>query len=284
MGTIPEQAGDVWGEDDNARRYEAYVRQYPNYRETSRDLVALALQSTDAGVADAAVLDLACGTGATTREILAVLGPHSRVTGVDQSAAMLAVAASSTTDPRASWIHARAESVGEHALEPVDAILCNSAIWQTDLAATAKAARAVLKAGGRFAFNVPVNFLGDAASDAPSERFTALLTEMQSIAEHDYGWAPPDQARRRVRQRLTRDSICRSLEAAGFDVELVTEVSHLGSADAARAWLSVPIFSRDRLSGLSYGERMRVLDKAYERLGPGQTERGRWLVFLWRAS
>ena len=284
MGTIPEQAGDVWGEDDNARRYDAYARKYPSYRETSRDLVAVALPSTDAGVADAAVLDLACGTGATTREILAVLGPHGRVAGVDQSVAMLAVAASSTTDARASWIHARAEGVDQHVTGAADAILCNSAIWQTDLAATAKAARAVLKAGGRFAFNVPVDFLGDRVSHGSDDRYPSLISEMRAIAAHDYGWAPPDNGRDRAGRRLTRDSISRTLEAAGFDVELVTEVSHLGSADAARAWLSIPIFTRDRLSGLSYAERMRVLDKAYERVGPGQAERGWWVVFLWRAS
>jgi SAM-dependent methyltransferase len=284
VGTTPAPSADIWGEDDNARRYDAYAREYPNYRETSRDLIAVALPSAAAGVPDAAVLDLACGTGATTREILAVLGPHGRVTGVDQSAAMLDVAASSTTDPRASWIQATAESVDRHMPGTVDAIVCNSAIWQTDLAATARAARAVLEAGGRFAFNVPVDFLGDAAaSDGPGDRFSALLAEMRAIAEHDYGWAPPDKTRGRARQRLTRESIAAALSAAGFDVELVTEVSHLGSAAAARAWLSIPIFTRDRLSGLSYPDRMRVLDKAYERLGPGQIERARWVVFVWRA-
>jgi SAM-dependent methyltransferase len=284
MGSIPPRVPDIWGEDDNARRYDEYARQYPNYRDTSRDLVALALPPGDAGVADAAVLDLACGTGATTREILAVLGPHGRVTGVDQSAAMLTVAASSITDPRASWIQARAETVDQHVTDAVDAVLCNSAIWQTDLAATAIAARVMLKAGGRFAFNVPVNFLGDAATDTSGDRFPSLLSEMRAIAEHDYGWAPPGKIPGRARPPLTRDSICRALEAAGFDLELATEVSHLASAAAARAWLSIPIFTRDRLTGLAYAERMRVLDKAYERVGPGLRERGQWLVFVWRAS
>ncbi len=107
---------------------------------------------------------------------------------------------------------------------------------------------------------------------------------MQVIAERDYDWAPPDKAGGRVRRRLTRDSISRSLTAAGFDVELVTEFSYRHSAASARAWLSIPIFTRDRLSGLSYSDRMRVLDKAYERLGPGPTERGQWLVFVWRAN
>lgn len=284
MATVSVPADDVWGEDDNARRYDAYARRYPNYRDTSRDLVAHALPSGDAGTADAAVLDLACGTGATTREILAVLGPHGRVTGVDQSAAMLMVAASSTTDPRASWIQARAESVDQHVTDAVDAVLCNSAIWQTDLAATAMATRAVLKPDGRFAFNVPVDFLDDGGPARSGDRFPSLLTEMRAIAERDYGWAAADTVRGRARTLLTRESIRRSLAAAGFDLELVTEVTHHNSAAAARAWLSIPIFTRDRLSGLSYGDRMHVLDKAYERLGPGRAEQGQWLVYVWRAG
>lgn len=67
---------DIWGEDDNARRYDAFARQHPIYQDTSRDLIALAGLS-----ADAAVVDLACGTGITSREILAALGPNGKVTG-----------------------------------------------------------------------------------------------------------------------------------------------------------------------------------------------------------
>lgn len=141
MDTLPGPGGDIWGEDDNPRRYDEYAREYPGYRETSRDLIALALQSADNTFADAAVLDLACGTGATTREILAVLGPDGRVTGVDQSAAMLEVAARSTTDPRATWIQARAESVDQHVTSPVDAVICNSAIYHAHL--TKRGARLV---------------------------------------------------------------------------------------------------------------------------------------------
>ena len=283
MENLPAPAADSWGEDDNPRRYDAYAREYPSYRDTSRDLVELALPSGDAG-ADAAVLDLACGTGATTREILGVLGPDGKVTGADKSAAMLAVAASSTADLRATWIQARAESVDQQVTGPVDAVICNSAIWQADFAATAMAVRAVLKAGGRFAFNVPVGFLDEEDGHGSGERYPSLLSEMRAIAERDYGWAPDDSARRRVPQRLTRESICRSAAAAGLDVEQVMEVSYQDSAESQRAWLSIPIFTRDQLRGLPYKDRMRALDKAYERLGPGQTERAQWVVFVARAS
>ncbi len=147
-------------------------------------------------------------------------------------------------------VAARAESVDQHVTESADAVICNSAIWQTDFAATAMAVRAMTKAGGRFASNVPVGFLDDGDSHGPRERYPLLLSEMRAIAERDFGWAPDDGTPDRVRQRLTRESICRCLAAAGFDAEQVTEVSHLDSAESQRAWLSIPIFTKDPLRGL----------------------------------
>jgi hypothetical protein len=167
---------------------------------------------------------------------------------------------------------------------PVDAVICNSAIWQTDVAATAVAVRAVMRAGGRFAFNVPVGFLDEDDSHGPGDRYPSLLNEMRAIAARDYGWRPADQAPGRVVQRLTRESICRSLAAAGFDVEQVTEVSHENSAESRRAWLSIPIFTRHGLRGLPYQDRMRVLEDAYDRLGSGQAEQAQWVVFAARCG
>ena len=43
---------------------------------------------------------------------------------------------------------------------PVDAVVCNSAIWQADLAATAAAVRNLLVTGGRFVFNMGAGYLG----------------------------------------------------------------------------------------------------------------------------
>jgi hypothetical protein len=93
-----------------------------------------------------------------------------------------------------------------------------------------------------------------------------------------------DRVPGRARKRLTEESICRSLAAAGFDLELVTEVSHDNSAESQRAWLSIPIFTKDQLAGLPYEDRMRVLDKAYVHFGPDQAEQERWTVFVARAN
>jgi SAM-dependent methyltransferase len=270
---------DIWGEDDNARLYDAFARQHPIYQDTSRDLIALARLP-----ADAAVLDLACGTGITSREILAALGPDGKVTGADRSAAMLAVAARAITDPRITWVQAAAENIDRRMTGPVDAVVCNSAIWQTDLTATAAAVRSLLAAGGRFVFNTGAGYLGQQEDPNFADGRPSPVAIMRDIAARDHGWRPPDQAAPPSRRpRPTRESICRCLDSAGFDIEHVAEFAYHRDAGAERAWLSVPVFTKYYLPGLPYQDRMRVLAKAYARLAAVQPELSRWVAFAARA-
>lgn len=280
MSTSGWPSADLWGQDENASRYHAFTRQHPMYRQTSRDLITLARPSSNA-----AVLDLACGTGATTEQILAALGPGGRVIGVDQSAAMLAMAAQSIADPRATWIHAQAENLDQHVAGLVDAVVCNSAIWQTDLASTAAAVRKVMTARGRFVFNVGSYFLEPSDEPASRDERPELVGVMQAIAAEDYGWALPGPGTQiRRRPQLSQESVRQDLSNAGFEVEQVVEFQYEQSAEAQRAWLSVPIFTERHLRGLPYDDRMRVLDKAYQHLGPGEAELSEWVAFAAKAS
>lgn len=267
---------DGWGEEDNAPRYETFARLYPMYRQTSRELVTLAAPGHAA-----TVLDLACGTGAATQEILTVLGPDGTVIGVDKSPAMLEVAAKSITDRRVTWIEARAEDMDQHVANLVDVVICNSAIWQTDLAATFAAVRKLLADNGRFVFNVADGFLAD---NADPNHLGDLLDAMLSIAQHDYGWRPPATgAQPRRRSRLSRESISRLLDDTGFAIDRIEDFDHQQSAEVQRAWLSVPIFSRSYLPGMPYSQRMQVLARAYQRVDTrAATER--WVAFAAKAA
>jgi hypothetical protein len=69
----------------------------------------------------------------------------------------------------------------------VDAVVCNSAIWQTDVQATSAAVRRVLRPGGQFVFNLAAAMLADhrhAGHPGP------LIDAMKTIAARDYGWVP----------------------------------------------------------------------------------------------
>lgn len=66
------------------------------------------------------VLDIGCGTGASTAKLAEAIGPQSRVTGIDISAPLLALACRRVTAPNADFIEADAQT---HPLEPVHDLL-----------------------------------------------------------------------------------------------------------------------------------------------------------------
>lgn len=84
---------------------------------TDGDRVREALHSALSGYAigsDEHVFDLGCGTGNLTRVLAAMLGPQGRITAVDFSSAMVAVASGKFTDARVRWL------VADAAMLPVD--------------------------------------------------------------------------------------------------------------------------------------------------------------------
>jgi SAM-dependent methyltransferase len=258
---------------DNARSYAAFAREYPTYRRTSQDLIALARVPPDA-----AVVDLACGTGVLTEVVLAVLGPHGQVIGVDGSPAMLAVAEESVRDRRVRWVESQAEHLDRAVTGPVDVVACNSAIWQTDLARTFRATRAVLHPGGRLVFNVGEDMLSPPGHSGPRSPAGPALTElMQAIAARDHGWSAPP--RRRPRPALSEQALAARLRDSGFTVESVRRLGYDSSAEEFRAWLSVPIFTEQCLPGLPYSQRMAVLEQAC-REQPLKPTTETWVAFV----
>jgi SAM-dependent methyltransferase len=133
-------ADDLWEEADNARRYAEFARRFPMYRLTSEHLV-----ETAGFAPDATVVDLACGTGVTTEAVLAALGTRG---SVDGSAAMLGEARSRVADGRVTWVREQAENLAPGIAGGVDAVLCNSAFWQTDMPAAAAVLRGLLGGTG----------------------------------------------------------------------------------------------------------------------------------------
>jgi SAM-dependent methyltransferase len=264
--------GGAWADPENARRYAAFARQYPQYQQTSRHLVALAQLR-----GGAQVVDLACGTGTTTEAILAALGPDGLLTSVDGSAAMLAMARATVTDPRVTWVQARAEDLARHVTGPAAAVICNSAIWQTQFSTTMPAVRQVLSTGGTFVFNIPTQMLsGEQRLPSPLE------AAMRGIAARDHGWAPPPSSPP-GQSLLTGDLVRQELRRAGFRLERAERLEYEETPGALRAWLAVPAFTDRLLPGLPYDRRMLVLSQAWERTGPATPTTAAWQAFVARA-
>lgn len=198
-----------WSDRDVAIAYRQFAENFPMYAATSRDVVARAELS-----AARLVVDLCSGTGQTTKAILAELPPDGRVLALDGSAAMQSEARQAIHDDRVEYVLARADELTVPA--PVDAIVCNSAIWQTDMPATFAAARQALRPGGRLVFNVGPPFVRLPDEPFPPRRLE-FIELMMRYAKADYGFAPSRPTRRIGR---TPDLIEGLLRDAGFtDIE-----------------------------------------------------------------
>ncbi|QBI53497.1 Demethylmenaquinone methyltransferase [Streptomonospora litoralis] len=105
------KSGPVTEEFDRAAAdYDRMVGANPGYHshlEISARRLAAGLADGGAGLR---VVDLGCGTGASTRALARVL-PRAEIVGVDASSGMLAVARRKTWHEKVRFVHARAEDV-----------------------------------------------------------------------------------------------------------------------------------------------------------------------------
>ncbi|WP_338674280.1 class I SAM-dependent methyltransferase [Streptomyces sp. SCSIO 30461] len=109
--------------DRAARSYDRMVAVNPGYhRQLRRSTRRLGLAYAGAGQR---VLDLGCGTGASTAALLAV-APCAQVTAVDASAGMLAKAQRKAWPPGVSFTHASAEDLARAGVKgPFDAVFAS---------------------------------------------------------------------------------------------------------------------------------------------------------------
>jgi ubiquinone/menaquinone biosynthesis C-methylase UbiE len=103
---------DVTNEfDAAAASYDRLVAASPGYyRNLARSARRMQLPGSGAGGAGLHLLDLGCGTGASTLALLAA-APKARITAVDGSAGMLAKARQAGWPPWVSFVHAQAEQL-----------------------------------------------------------------------------------------------------------------------------------------------------------------------------
>jgi SAM-dependent methyltransferase len=139
----------VWQSPRTAARYDHYTQRFPLYATTSARLVAAA------GIqAGARVLDLGCGTGVTTKALLARVGAAGQVLAVDSSAAMLRTARANVKADNVSWYEGDVRDVDQLVGGPVDAAVSNMAFWQFDLGPTLAAVARLITTAGSLAFSI----------------------------------------------------------------------------------------------------------------------------------
>lgn len=260
-----------WASEQTAQAYADFCRRHDMYRATSADLVKLA-----AVAGDERVVDLACGTGQTTEVILEALGPGGSVLAVDGSEQMLAVARRTVTDGRVTWHHCQAEAVADVAAD-VDAVVCNSAIWQPDMAAAFQSVHAALRPGGRFACNIGRQFLRMPYTEEELNPRSASIHDFAyAIAVLEYGHVPRPGPRGPL---LTIEHVSALLREAGFDVVDTPELRYEDPVERVRDWLSIPVFTERAYPDLTVEQRRAVVLAAYERVDKRPSV-ARWVALL----
>ncbi|NBM17651.1 class I SAM-dependent methyltransferase [Streptomyces sp. GC420] len=136
--------------DHAARSYDHLVAANPGYHShLRRSARRLGLPARGAGLR---LLDLGCGTGASTAALLRA-APLAEITAVDSSAGMLERAAAKRWPPGVRFVHAPAERLAEAGVSgPFDAAFAAYLFRNvTDPDAVLTAVRALLTPGGRLA-------------------------------------------------------------------------------------------------------------------------------------
>lgn len=160
---------DRWRGWANAEIYDRFVREHHIYDWLNERLVEQAeIEGSHR------VLDLGCGTGATTRACLARVAMDGEVIGLDGSAEMIAVAEAQVTDPRAHFVVAQASEAADVVSGTFERAVSNAAFWQFPgpervLAALGR----LLTPGGLFVFNLPAERI--AGHEPPFHPFQMAL-------------------------------------------------------------------------------------------------------------
>ncbi|MFJ6217061.1 methyltransferase domain-containing protein [Streptomyces sp. NPDC092296] len=136
--------------DRSAPAYDLLVAANPGYHAQLR--LAARRLALPGGGAGQHLLDLGCGTGASTAALLRA-APRARITAVDASAGMLARARAKRWPPGVDFVHGAAESLaGAGVTGPFDAVLAAYLVRNTaGPDAVLAAVRGLLRPGGRLA-------------------------------------------------------------------------------------------------------------------------------------
>ena len=264
-----------WNNPLTAKKYDGYAQTYTSYKNTNRDLVKIA----DIGEGQL-VVDLACGTGMTSKAILQKLSPSGHIFAVDSSPAMLEVAEKNISQPNISFHLSTAERVHEAVPGRVDRILCNSAFWQMETEATLAAIRRLLKDEGLFAFNLP-ELLSPVGKQPGGS--VDLRTLMRQVATEEYGWEfDPAPAPNRSRlYKMSCENIPGLLAEHGYELTRHKRIVYQESYEAAHEFCAIPIMTENTIPGVDYETRLEILDKAYARLaGTDQLYESAWDFYV----
>lgn len=254
----------MWDDWNNVEAYREHVESYPLYPALNRRLARLA----DLGEARR-VLDLACGTGATTAACLELLPAGAEILAIDSAASMVEVARCRVRDPRARFLCRDVAELDHLQLERFDRVVCNAASWLFPRpGAVLSALKRHLVTGGLVVFNVPAERI----AGSPVEPHPFQVELAASLGP-----------RRLPAERLfDRQRIAAVLSRHGFELENVELYRHVGRQEELMELMQIPAMARRLAPYLAREDGLRIVRAAAERCDPDLEVDVPWLYFVAR--
>ncbi|MGC4938592.1 class I SAM-dependent methyltransferase [Kribbella sp. DT2] len=259
---------------ESGEYYAAYGHQSESARFVPEHL--LTLLPPDIQVRTA--LDIGSGTGISTR-LIAGRFTGSRVFALEPQMSMQDQARQ-TDPPQVTHLSGAAEDLGGLDLPSLDLVVCSSSIWHMDRPRLFQEIARRLTAGGRFVFNIGESFidLPDVVL-APGNR--KYLTELLR-AGFELGMNLPDPrepgaVQAGPRPKETIDSLTRTINEAGIDVDSRDLVDQSVNLEESRAWMAIPMYTHS-LPGLTPEQCRAAAETALSRMPSDATITTRWLM------
>lgn len=217
------------------------------------------------------IVDLACGSGLTTRAILATIGDDCRIFAVDLSGEMLSIMRRSVTSSAVRFVQASADGFAQHIPGRVDRVFCNAAFWHfTDSGAVLQEVFVVLNPEGLFLFNLP---------DHEFDFGDGQRSGMERLILERLG-----QPERKAPCRFCHEGIRALAAGNGFAIVSFDIVDmRLRAEDLIRLG-SIPPLGAEGYPGASLAERQEILAKAFGHLTLEQLPHYRWAQYTFRPS
>ena len=245
-----------WKGWQNAEIYQDFVAGHGIYRRLNDEL------TVRAGLESArCVLDIGCGTGATTRAALARMPRDSEILGIDASVEMVAVAATRTLDPRADFRVLAAGALATLTARSFDRALSNAAVWQfPSMAPVIEGLSLVLRPGGRFVFNVP-------AERVEGERSQVHAFQASLAREIEEATGAPLS---RNPDSFDPDAFAMLLERNGFALESTETFVYRCPQSELVELMKIPAMTAPMAPGLAWEARIEIVDRAAARIDPDE--------------
>lgn len=256
----------------SGKQYHKYALNFPQYKKTNEKLVEITKIKPNQ-----IVVDLACGTGLTTKEVLKNHPNVKKIYAIDFSEDMVNIAKEFVQSKKAVFMVADAQDLDTFISEKVDVVLCNSAFWQfKNQNQVLNTISNILKGDGIFVFNLNQQFF-DFGKAEPNQK-VLIDTIFSEMKERGYKFS------NKLKPKVSRESIEKLFNKAGFTL-YKTETINIGprKLEDFFNFFKIPA-TATFFEDVSEEEQEQILNIAYEKLKNQikQIENNKWIYFVFK--